>query len=45
MEMERDGGAISDLRKAIQQFRDDELEHLDTAVQNDAQKVRSLTKS
>ncbi|KAF9355072.1 hypothetical protein BGX34_010684, partial [Mortierella sp. NVP85] len=29
---------IAELRKVVQQFRDDELEHLETAIEHDAQK-------
>ncbi|KAF9433101.1 ubiquinone biosynthesis monooxygenase Coq7 [Entomortierella beljakovae] len=30
---------IAELRKVVQQFRDDELEHLETAIEHDAQKA------
>ncbi|KAF9399169.1 ubiquinone biosynthesis monooxygenase Coq7 [Podila epigama] len=30
---------IAELRKTVQQFRDDELEHLETALEHDAQKA------
>lgn len=30
---------LGDIKQIIKQFRDDELEHLDTAIENDSQKA------
>lgn len=39
MEINDEQGELTDLKSVIQKFRDDELEHLDTAVQNEAKEA------